>query len=86
MIANNNWKTLVTMLASPRKWESAGGDPKPRRKKTKWWTEREKNKKLKNPKRGAWLERKTRALRARSLEDKVDSEKLPTEHKKSGSK
>jgi hypothetical protein len=35
MIPNNNWKNLATMLASPRKWESAGGDPKPRRKKTK---------------------------------------------------
>jgi len=36
--------------------------------------------------RGGWLVRETRALRARSLEDKVDSETLPTEHKKSGSK
>jgi hypothetical protein len=35
MIANNNWKILTTMLVSPRKWESAGGDPKPRKKKTK---------------------------------------------------
>ncbi len=31
--------------------------------------------------RGGGLERKTRALRARSFKDKVDSEKLPTEHK-----